>query len=93
MGTISEYRQVKSHSNRNKEAYQGDSQMVTHQFLCKHKNKDVKVPEQSDLKEEKEFESRLKEIYLRKIESGFIKEKEPVLSSSFIKNEEEQCND
>lgn len=71
--------------------------MVTHQFLCKHKNKDVKVtvefPEQSDLKEEKEFESRLKEIYLRKIESGFIKEKEPVLSSPFIKNEEEQCND
>ena len=80
----SEYRQAESHSNKNEEVHPKDSQVITHQFLCKHKNKEVKVtvefPEQSDLVAEREFKGRLKEIYLEKVRLGTMQGKESALS-------------
>ena len=78
-----EYRQAESHSNENKEVHQEDKQVVTHQFLCKHKNQEVKVtvefPEQSNPQAEQEFKSRLKEIYLEKVKLGSMQGKESAL--------------
>lgn len=80
----SEYRQAESHSNKNEEVHPKDSQVITHQFLCKHKNKEVKVtvefPEQSNPRDEQEFKSRLKEIYLEKIKLGSMQGNESALS-------------
>ena len=79
----SEYRQAESHSNKNEEVQPKDNKMVTHQFLCRHNNKEVKVtvefPEQSDLGAEQEFKSRLKEVYLEKVKLGSMQGKESAL--------------
>jgi len=52
--------------------------VVTQQFLCRHKNKEVKVtvefPKQSSPKAEQEFVCRLKEIYLEKVKIGSMHE-------------------
>jgi len=46
--------------------------VISHSFICKHKNQEINVtvefPIQSDGQAEQDFISRLKEIYLRKIE-------------------------
>ena len=82
----SEYRQAESHSNKNEEVHPKDSQVITHQFLCKHKNKEVKVtvefPEQSDSQTDLEFTRRLKEIYLEKVKNGSMQGKESALPCS-----------
>ena len=92
----SEYRQANSHSNKNKEVQQVNSQVVTQQFLCRHKNKEVKVtvefPEQSNPKAEQEFVCRLKEIYLEKVKIGSMQGKKSALSCTPTKDKEEQRN-
>ena len=80
----SEYRQAESHSNKNEEVHPKDSQVITHQFLCKHKNKEVKVtvefPEQSNSQADSEFTRRIKEIYLEKVKNGSMQGEESALS-------------
>lgn len=88
----SEYRQAESHSNKNEEIHPKDNQVITHQFLCKHKNKEVKVtvefPEQSNPQADSEFTRRLKEIYLEKVKNGSMQGEESALSCQPNKNTE-----
>ena len=88
----SEYRQAESHSNKNEEVHPKDRQVITHQFLCKYKNKEVKVtvefPGQSNSQDELEFTRRLKEIYLKKVKNGSMQGKESALSCTPNKNTE-----
>ena len=88
----SEYRQAELHSNKNEEVHPKESQVISHQFLCKYKNKEVKVtvefPEQSSSKDELEFTRRLKEIYLEKVKNGSMQGRESVLPGSLNKSTE-----
>ena len=89
----SEYRQAESHSNKNEEVHPKDNAMVTQQFLCKYKNKEVKVtvelPEQSNPQDEQEFTDILKNIYLEKVKIGAMQKKESALPSPTTKDMEE----
>lgn len=71
--------------------------MVVQSFLCKHKNKEVKVtvefPVQSNPKAEQEFTSRLKEIYLEKVKNGSMQGKESALPCIPTNDKEEKGND
>lgn len=70
--------------------------MPVQAFLCKHKNKTVKVtvefPEESDPEAEQEFISRFKGIYLEKVKNRFMQEKESALPCIPNNGKEEEGN-
>ncbi len=82
--------------NMKQEMQVGECQSVQTETFTTYQNKKVRVvlefPKQSDPQAEAEFISRLKEIYLRKIEIGAMQEKESALSSHPGVNSEEKNN-
>lgn len=72
--------------NMKQEQLAGECQNMQLETTTIYQNKEVHVilefPTQSDPKAEQEFISRLKEIYLRKIENGAIQKKDSALESN-----------
>lgn len=70
--------------------------MDSYSYTTTHKNKKVNVtiefPKQTDQKEEQEFITRLKELYLEKIKNGSCISGESALLSDKIKEVEEMGN-
>ncbi|MBO5337530.1 MAG: hypothetical protein J6A94_10425 [Lachnospiraceae bacterium] len=84
--STSEYSLSEAHSNISEEVYPEELIMDSQSLICKTYINGVQVtlefPEQSDPKAEQEFMSRLKEIYLRKIEIGSRQDKDSALESN-----------
>lgn len=83
--SANEYVQAENNNNVKRSITEQEQQRVEQVECSSSKNKDIKVtlvfPTASDSKAETEFISRLKEIYLRKIETGAMQEREEALYS------------
>ena len=83
--SANEYVQAEKNSNVKRSIAEQEQQKVEQLEYSSSKKRDVKVtlifPTASDSKVESEFISRLKEIYLKKIEAGAMQEREGALQS------------
>lgn len=83
--SANEYVQAEKNNNVKRRIAEQEQQRVEQVECSSSKNKDIKVtlvfPTTSDSKAETEFVNRLKEIYLKKIETGAMQERERALQS------------
>lgn len=92
----SEYRQAELHSNRDKKGIPEEQSMVIeicpNECKCKNLKITLEFPEQTDEAAEREFISRLKEIYLEKIKKGSMQEKDSALTFNPTNGEEDMLD-
>ncbi len=83
--SANEYVQAEKNNNVKRSIAEQEQQRVEQVECSSSKNKDIKVtlvfPTTSDSKAETEFISRLKEIYLKKIETEAMQERDGALQS------------
>ena len=96
INSVSAYNQSEIHINKNKSSNSEEPKMNSYSYITKHKNRAVNVivefPIQTNLKAEKEFISRLKELYLEKIKIGSCNNQDSALPFDKLNEMEDMGN-